>query len=691
MSNATASRKWSRFGINLLVAVGSLIFFFAVSEGIFALSGVKPLALTEDPYFGFASGQPLFLKKKNAAGAEVYETNPVKLTHFNFQSFPAKKAPGTFRIFTLGGSTTYGHPWRDSTSFTGWLRELLADQDSTRHYEVINAGGISYASYRAARLAEELAGYQPDLFVVYNGHNEFLEERTYRAALEIPGWVRNLSSLLDHTRTYSTMRRLAGARKPLAGQTLAAEVDDVLARTIGPSSYKRDDALKARVLEHYEESQKRIGLLARSAGAQVIYITTPSNEKDCSPFKSEATPGLAVDQALRSAALLRAGEALLAFRPAEASEKFDSAAALDPRNAATRYAAGRAALVAGRADAAKAQFRRAIDEDICPLRALTPMHAIELRVARATGGGFVDFEDSLRASVRVRQGYDALGDPDFTDHVHLTVAHYGDIARGVVAEMIRMKLLPAVDSAISARVRALAARRVYARLTPAEEGLGYHNIAKVLNWAGKTEEATRAAMHGLEKDTVSLESIWSSLFVGAELERHGDSRKALPYYRRALRLDSTNSECWRLLGEALVRLGDTTQGEILIEEAIVRDPADLHLREQAGRLAYARRKYEAAVYHLRVVSARNPENTSPRVLLAGSLIALGRPTEAEVELRDILRVNPNEAGAWFGMGFISESRGDIQSAIQNYAQAVRLDPGEVMAQNALARLMGGGR
>jgi tetratricopeptide (TPR) repeat protein len=345
-------------------------------------------------------------------------------------------------------------------------------------------------------------------------------------------------------------------------------------------------------------------------------------------------------------------------------------------------------LAAGRAAVAKEHFRHAIDEDVCPLRALTPMHSIERRAARATGGGFVDFEDSLRAAVRPRQGHDILGDPDFTDHVHLTVAHYGVIARGVLAEMTRMGLVPAIDSVTAARALSVAAKRIYARLTPAEEGLGYHNIAKVLNWAGKTSEANRAALHGLEKDTVSLESIWSSLFVGAELERQGESRRALPYYRRALRLDSTNAESWRLLGDALVRLGDSTAGFTLLEEAAMRDPENLRLQENVGRLAYARRRFDLAVPHLRIVAARDPRNTAPRVLLAGSFIALGRAAEAETELRAILSVNPREAGAWFGMGFLFESRGQIQEAIQHYAEAARLDPSEPMSRAALARVLG---
>ena len=119
-NESTAPARRGGLWVNLLLAAGSLALFFALSEGLLAVAGVKPLALTEDPYIGFASGQHLYIKKKSADGTEVLETNPVKLTHFNFQSFPAKKAAGTFRIFALGGSTTYGHPWRDTTSFSAW-------------------------------------------------------------------------------------------------------------------------------------------------------------------------------------------------------------------------------------------------------------------------------------------------------------------------------------------------------------------------------------------------------------------------------------------------------------------------------------------------------------------------------------------------------------------------------------------
>jgi hypothetical protein len=100
----------------------------------------------------------------------------------------------------MGGSTTYGHPYEDPTSFCGWLRELLNAAAPDHRWEVVNAGGISYASYRVALLMEELAGYQPDLFIIYSGHNEFLERRSYPQISRCRGRF-GVGALASQTRT----------------------------------------------------------------------------------------------------------------------------------------------------------------------------------------------------------------------------------------------------------------------------------------------------------------------------------------------------------------------------------------------------------------------------------------------------------------------------------------------------------
>ena len=143
----------------------------------------------------------------DAAGDSYLATSPSKVRWFNPQRFPKKKASRTYRIFSLGGSTTYGRPYDDNASFSGWLRELLVPADPSRTWEVINAGGISYASYRVAAVMEELIQYEPDLFIIYTGHNEFLERRTYRTLLEAPKPLTTVGALASRTRIYAAGRK----------------------------------------------------------------------------------------------------------------------------------------------------------------------------------------------------------------------------------------------------------------------------------------------------------------------------------------------------------------------------------------------------------------------------------------------------------------------------------------------------
>ena len=105
--------------------------------------------------------------------------------------------------------------------------------DASRTWEVINSGGVSYASYRVANILEELTEYEPDLFVVYTGHNEFLEDRTYRSMIEMPAALRGIGALLSSTRTYSALSRLVRTETPERTE-LPAEVETLLDVNVGP-------------------------------------------------------------------------------------------------------------------------------------------------------------------------------------------------------------------------------------------------------------------------------------------------------------------------------------------------------------------------------------------------------------------------------------------------------------------------
>jgi tetratricopeptide (TPR) repeat protein len=618
-SPSSVARVNLAFWQRALTPLIAIAVFFGILEGVLALAGVEPVLRSEDPFVGFVPGIPLFVEQTDAEGRKILATPDNKLVFFNRQRFPQDKAPGTYRIFCLGGSTTYGRPYSDATSFAGWLRELLPVADAQRRWEVINAGGISYASYRVAHLMEELVRYEPDLFVIYTGHNEFLEERTYGALRDLPAAVRSTAALLARTRTWAAMKMAlnflgsAPSVKKTSPSLLPAEVNTMLDRSAGPERYARDDILRDQILLHYRISLERIADIAMRAGAEVIFVTPASNLKDSTPFKSQHTDGLSASDRSRSEALLAdAQQRIGASAWHEALELLDAALAIDPRFAELHYRRGAVLLALGRADEAAAAFRRARDEDVCPLRALSPMRETVAEVAREKGATLVDFVDLVERRALAEQGFAIPGAEYFLDHVHPTIAGNRILALALVDALIAKGVVRPAASWGDEAVAGVVAR-VEGRIDRKAHAQALANLARVLSWAGKDEEARRLANRALAA---------------------------------APELATANADVLAILSE---REGDTVRTWQYLRTALNEDPANPQIHFQIG-LEMLNKKppgwsLEAAAAHVLWASAFMPENDMTHQILGLIMAERERFAVAYPSLLEALRLNPRNAEA----------------------------------------------
>lgn len=607
---------------SVVISVVSVAIFFTLLEGGLAFLGVKPALQSRDPFVGFVSNIPLFIEKTDTDSQKIMATAVNKLSFFNPQQFPKEKAPGTYRIFCLGGSTTFGRPYDDTTSFPGWLRELLPVADSRRNWEVINAGGISYASYRVATLMEELALYEPDLFIIYSGHNEFLEERTYRKMREIPSFIKSTASLLTQTRTWTAMRSVLASLgiMPRMQQDkrvqLSAEVNTALSRSAGPDLYERDNTLKDRILMHYRISLERMVDIARSAGAEVIFVTPASNLKDSSPFKSQHTAGLDETAKKRSKELI--SQALDLINDSEwtgALKALDQALSIDPLYAELHYRRGKVLFALGRHEEAGVSFTRALDEDVCPLRALSPMQNILAKVASAKDVPLVDFIDILKQRLLTDHDHQIAGQEYFLDHVHPTIEGNRILAAALVREMIGDGIVQPSENWGEDAVSAVGSR--------VEEGLDlkYHmkslvNLARVLNWAGKSEDAGRLAKQALESGIEDPELIAVAARIMATLsEQQKDIIQARKYYRIAL--------------------------------AATPDSPELHFQLGLMAMNSHTRDFDVAASHLLFASTFWPEHDMVHMTFGLTMAERRRYSTAYASISEALRLNPQnrEAGA----------------------------------------------
>lgn len=191
--------------------------------------------------------------------------NPVAAGAFNPLRIAREKPAGVFRLVCLGGSSVRGVGLDPGEAFPAQLQAKLAATFPGRTVEVVNLGGSGVTSEQLVWVADAAALLQPDLAVIYAGHNDWTGARLYRAFTGDRRTLR-LRAWLAHSRVYVFARhwllRLTGAADEPARQP-----------TGGP-------ATRAELAECGEVFRQNLAIVAeklRAAGTEVIVAAAVSN------------------------------------------------------------------------------------------------------------------------------------------------------------------------------------------------------------------------------------------------------------------------------------------------------------------------------------------------------------------------------------------------------------------------------
>ena len=362
---------------------------FVVLEIAFRMLGVGETAGGSDTFAGFGSNIPVFEREDDR-----FVTSKTRMPFLPEQSFAANKPPKGFRAFCFGGSTVHGRPYESDTAFPKWLEIELAATNPERSVEVVNCGGISYASYRIVPMLREIVDYQPDLIVIATGHNEFLEDRTYHSLKErsaARSWIDNLAA---------SSRIVSVGRGIVRGKSVAeahvnpdrdADFDTRLDLETGYASYHRDAEWHARVLEQFEEAVGMMVQICAEKGVPLVFVNLGSNVRDCAPYKTEHRAEMTANDERRwreafnwATSLEKAGEL------DEALKRYREAEAIDPQYALVQWRIARCLDRLKRGKEAAKYYLLAKDEDVCPLRMLDQQYAFFQKIASETKAPLVD-------------------------------------------------------------------------------------------------------------------------------------------------------------------------------------------------------------------------------------------------------------------------------------------------------------
>jgi lysophospholipase L1-like esterase len=322
---------------------------------------------------------------------------------FSVESFIYKeKKENSFRIFVVGASSAAGYPYLSSASFSKFIRKKLEILYPEKVIEVANFSMSAINSYTIRDLMPDLLQKEPDLVLIYLGHNEYYGALGVGSmeSLGSSRFIVNTTLWLNKFKTVELLRNIVkvisgmfSSENEITGGTLMAQLaQDKLI------PYHSDIYWDG--IHQFEGNFRDILSMCKGANVPVIASTVASNLKDQTPFVSIKDSD---------------------YPPAD--QIFSNAGSK---------------LQAGEIDSAKGLFIYAKELDALRFRAPGEINNTIIQLCKEFNYPIIR-SDSLLNSV---SGDGIVGDELMTDHLHPNVKGYQLIGNLFFNEMKRNGYLP---------------------------------------------------------------------------------------------------------------------------------------------------------------------------------------------------------------------------------------------------------
>lgn len=202
--------------------------------------------------------------------------------------FRKNKQPNTLRVFALGGSTTAGYPYMHLGTFPAMLKDRLVYSYPDHEIEMVNLGMTAVTSFTVLDFGKGVLQNDPDLIVVYAGHNEFYGALGSGSNLGSKG-SRTLTLLylkLNHWKLFQLMRNLLHSTGQLFTGDDGAPEGTLMERMVKDKAIPHSSDQYIKTIETFETNLREMVEAANYKGVPVILGTIVSNLRTQKPFVS---------------------------------------------------------------------------------------------------------------------------------------------------------------------------------------------------------------------------------------------------------------------------------------------------------------------------------------------------------------------------------------------------------------------
>jgi len=204
-----------------------------------------------------------------------------------FNPFQKSKSEDVFRVVTLGGSTTAGFPYHFYYGFPQGIERHLVAAMPDRKVEVVNLGMTAVNSYTLWDLRSEIAQINPDVIVIYAGHNEYYGAFGAGSTVYSLGnhiWLKHLFLRIQRTAIFSALRGAIGAFSSTPDDANGKTDRTLMAQVVKDASIEWDDDTFMAGEDQFKKNMEDVIDTFSSAGIPVFIGTLVSNLSDQAPL-----------------------------------------------------------------------------------------------------------------------------------------------------------------------------------------------------------------------------------------------------------------------------------------------------------------------------------------------------------------------------------------------------------------------
>lgn len=643
-SSSPPSRELSpalRWSLRLLMTAIPVLFFVLLEAGL-RLGGYGQ----DYPLFVPLEDYPQYLRINPEAGVPFFPVTGTQPGVAETDVFLAEKPEASFRVFVLGGSSAAGYPYHYNGSFSAILREILEVQHPERRIEVVNLAMPAVSSFAVRHFARQLAPFDPDLVIVYTGHNEFYGGLGVGSSERLGGsrTLTNWMIALQRFRTVQLLQNLIASLRRSSGEgrlpdtaTLMERMARERAIPFGSERFERAEAILYGNLSD-------VAAYCRDHDIPLLVGALVSNIRDQAPFVdvfSNAPPDPRWSRVMN-----RARELAAVGRTAEALEAARMAIAIDSMAASAHFLSGELRQALGDSSGAYLDFYNAKEYDGLRFRASERLNAAITRLESEFGAGIVP----LRTLFEARSPGRVPGKRLFLEHVHPNLDGYALMAQAFALAIAERNLVTGEQRPLPPMTRWIGNVGV----TPVDMAVADLRVAYLKSgWPFADQPPPPAADFGPRETPMELlahrfwrnEIGWEELHVQAARQYilNDQPERAEAEYRAIIQAIPFSLSPYLFLGKVLMDQEKYGAAAAVYSQSLHVEESPVALHQLAAIAIRAGRPGDALGYAERAI-ARNTVDLTARLQAAQALAVMGEWERAEAHLAEVRRLRPDQPG-----------------------------------------------